>query len=588
MRSLAFARRAAAERPGKMAAIVLLLALTSAAEALGALAIAPVVDLLVGGSSGGRITAAFASVFARAGVPFALNSVLAAFIAIQTARALLHYAAWRTVLRARYDMVRESAVGAFRDLFAAGWRFIASNSQGTMLNSLTRELQSLDSAYLALGQLAAGLLQLALYLAVPLAISWKVTVVGAGAGAVMAVPFFLLGRWYYRLSLSATQASNAVASALQEGLLLAKVALGFGREQAGVERLRASLDAQAEPIVACATLSQTLPILYQPLGLVAVCAALASAHRFAIPLSETAALFYALFKLVPVGGQIIERRNALEGCMAGVEQIEALRAAARAATPPAGGAPFPGLKEGLALEAVVVEAPGRAPVLDGVSLSARRGEIVALVGESGAGKTTAADLLAGLVAPSRGRVLADGVPLSRYDSRSYRSRVGYVGQENLLFDASVRDNLLWAKPDATEKQLEDACREAAALDFVRALPGGFDARVGDRGSRLSGGQAQRLALARALLSRPDLLVLDEATSALDGESEKLVQEAVARLKGRCAVVVVAHRLSSVRTADRIYALKDGRVAEEGSFDALVARGGLVARLASLQGMGDGA
>jgi ATP-binding cassette subfamily C protein len=204
-----------------------------------------------------------------------------------------------------------------------------------------------------------------------------------------------------------------------------------------------------------------------------------------------------------------------------------------------------------------------------VVLPARR--MTALVGASGAGKSTLADLLLGLLAPTEGRVLVDGEPLAGARLAAWRNSVGYVPQEPFLFHDTVRANLLWARPDATEAELWTVLEAAAAKEFIMRLPLGLDTVVGDRGVRLSGGERQRLTLARALLRRPTLLLLDEATSSLDNENERFVQDAIERLHGELTIVVIAHRLSTVRGADQVIVLAAGQVVETGTPDELTRR-----------------
>ena len=195
----------------------------------------------------------------------------------------------------------------------------------------------------------------------------------------------------------------------------------------------------------------------------------------------------------------------------------------------------------------------------------------AIVGPSGSGKTTVVDLLLGLYQQDDGSILVNGIDLEQYDLDSFRSRVGYVPQEPQLFNATVRENLLWASPECDEAGMWKACKLANAEQFVRDMPKGLDTIVGDKGARLSGGQRQRLALARAIIREPDLLILDEATSSLDSESEKLIQASVETLTNdnNMIIIVIAHRLSTIRTADRIYLLESGIVVEEGTYSNLL-------------------
>ena len=210
--------------------------------------------------------------------------------------------------------------------------------------------------------------------------------------------------------------------------------------------------------------------------------------------------------------------------------------------------------------------------LTGVSLVVPARGITAVCGPSGAGKSTLADLLLGLLQPSTGRILVDGEPIAGQRLHAWRQAVGYVPQETFLFHDTIRANLVMARPGAAEAELRTALRGAAAEELVDRLPKGLETVLGDRGVRLSGGERQRLALARALLRQPSILVLDEATSSLDNEIERLIQHALGCLHGQMAIVIIAHRMSTVRIADQIIVLKQGKVAEVGSWEDLSRRG----------------
>jgi ATP-binding cassette subfamily B protein len=223
-----------------------------------------------------------------------------------------------------------------------------------------------------------------------------------------------------------------------------------------------------------------------------------------------------------------------------------------------------------------------APALSQFSLTVAPGETVALVGPSGAGKTTVFQLLQRFYDPLGGTIRLDGVALADMDPTAMRRQFALVGQEPVIFAASVAENIRFGRPDATDAEVAAAAEAAAASEFIEKLPEGYDAFVGERGVMLSGGQKQRLAIARAILRDAPVLLLDEATSALDAESERAVQEAVERLSADRTTLVIAHRLATVKKADRIVVMEDGRIAAEGAHDDLVADGGLYARLARLQ------
>ncbi len=251
----------------------------------------------------------------------------------------------------------------------------------------------------------------------------------------------------------------------------------------------------------------------------------------------------------------------------------------------AASASLPAVSEGaIRFENISFRYPARPTItaLDGVSLNVRPGETVALVGASGAGKTTIFQLLQRFYDPDDGKVVVDDVDITDTTRKDLRERLALVPQDPVIFATSARENIRFGRPGATDAEVEDAARAAAAHDFIVALPEGYKSFVGERGAMLSGGQKQRIAIARAILRDAPILLLDEATSALDAESERAVQQAVAALSKDRTTLVIAHRLATVKQADRIVVMEGGRIVAEGPHDQLVAEDGIYARLARLQ------
>ena len=264
-----------------------------------------------------------------------------------------------------------------------------------------------------------------------------------------------------------------------------------------------------------------------------------------------------------------------------VELLDSTDSVLDPATPRALPAPVRGA---VAFEGVRFHYPSRPlqSALDGITLDVKPGETVALVGPSGAGKSTMIQLLLRFFDPQQGAIRLDGVDLRDLSKAELRGAIALVPQDPVIFATTARDNIRFGRPDASDAEVEEAAAAAAAHDFITALPQGYDTQLGERGVMLSGGQKQRIAIARAILRDAPVLLLDEATSALDAESERLVQQAVERLSQGRTTIVVAHRLATVRKADRIVVFEAGQIAAEGKHAELVAQGGLYARLARLQ------
>ncbi len=407
-------------------------------------------------------------------------------------------------------------------------------------------------------------------------------------------PILLLGRRVRKLSRDSQDRVAEASAVASETLMAAQTVQAYTHEARSRARfgglVEAAFNAARQRIEARAALTAIVIFMVFTcvVGVMWIGARDVMAERMT-PGELGQFIFYAVFVAGAVGalsevwGELQRAAGATERLVELVEAVDPIRVPARPVPPaePARGT--------VAFGNVAFRYPARPTIsaLEDISFTVRAGETVALVGPSGAGKTTIFQLLLRFYDPQSGRVTLDGVDIAGMDPAALRAGFALVPQEPVIFADTARENIRCGRPGATDAEIEVAARAAAAHDFLTALPDGYDTYVGERGVMLSGGQKQRIAIARAVLRDAPVLLLDEATSSLDAESERAVQIAVDRLSRDRTTLVIAHRLATVKRADRILVLDGGRIVAEGAHDRLVADGGLYARLARLQ-FADGA
>lgn len=459
--------------------------------------------------------------------------------------------------------------------------FFSEQRTGDLLSRLSGDIGIIQQALTGnVLQIVAQLFTVIGGVALMLTISWRLTLVAVAVFSLVFIPARLFGgriRKATTAQLAAAGEANAVA---EEGLTNIRVVRAFAREAFEVARYRAGAEGAYAAGVRRAWLSAQFGPTVGMIGYLGLLAILGVGSREVVDGRLTAGslisyLFYALLVIGPIGA-LTNGYSVIQQALGAGERIFALldepprhEGEELPDLPPVAGA--------VSLEHVWFDY-GNGPVLFDVSLAAAPGEVIALVGPSGAGKTTIANLLLRFADPTAGAVRVDEVDVRTANPQSLRAQCAYVTQEVALFSGTVRENIRYGRLDATDAEIEEAARAANAHDFITALPNGYDAPIGERGVKLSGGQRQRLAIARALLRDPRILILDEATSALDTRAERAVQGALDRLMVGRTTMVIAHRLSTVERADRIYVLDGGRVIEHGTHAALLVAGGLYADL----------
>jgi ATP-binding cassette subfamily C protein len=572
-------------------AIVVALTLASgAASGAGLVMLVPLLGLTgldVGEGSVGQISAAVGAAFEALGVRPTVPVVLLLYVAVVGVQALLQRTTSVRSVLLYQGFVRSLRRRIYAAIVHARWTFFARQRSADATHALTQEVERVGGVASALVGFVSRVIQTTILLALAVFVSPWATVVAVASGLALSLLMARATAAGRAKGEEVSQAYQSLFATIGEHLAGMRVSKSHATEAAHLERFAERTERTAGSMAAVARHQATTSV-YLQVGSAVILGAVFwfALEVLALPLAGILLLLYVFARLVPQVTGLQRQVVGIVQQLPAFERIEDLIARYEASAEVAGGpAPLP-LRRALRVEGVSFrydDAPATPP-LAGVSLTLRAGTTTAIVGPSGAGKSTLADVLVGLVPPTEGRVVVDDVPLEGPNVASWRRSIGYVHQDTFLFHDTIRENLRLVRQDADDAAIR-AALSAAAADFVHALPLGLDTVVGDRGVRLSGGERQRIALARALLRQPALLVLDEATSSLDAESEAAIQEALDRMSGQRTVVVIAHRLATVRHADAIYVLEAGRVVQSGTWDALIAqRGGRFRALCEAQGL----
>jgi ATP-binding cassette subfamily C protein len=552
--------------------LMIFLSLTEGISLLMLVPLLQLVGLNVQEGSIGRLAVFISSIFSVIGIRPTLIAVLCVYVFIVIIHSLLRRWETSVSLSLEYEFVVRLREKLYQAIARTNWLFFARSRVSDFTHALTIEMERIGAAtYFILNLLATSIVAI-VYIIFALRLSAMMTGLVFLCGIGLMLLLKKKTKIAHETGEGLSEAMSSLYNAISEHLNGMKTAKSYGVEERHVEIFK-GLAEQVRHMYTHAVQNQAEVSYWFNIGSVITLSVVlyVSIQILSIPTAGVLLLLFLFARVMPKLSSIQQNFQSLINMMPSFSRVMELQKrceeAAEIETQRYGKID---IGNGIKLNKVSFSYDGNSTVIKDIDIVIKAGQTTAIVGPSGAGKTTIADLLMGLITPDGGNILIDGKEFSSKGMRTWREQIGYVPQDTFLFNDTLRANLLWAKPDAKEEEINQSLRSAAAEEFVNGLPKGLDTILGDRGVLVSGGERQRIALARALLRKPSLLILDEATSSLDSENERRIQNAIETLHSQMTILIMTHRLSAVREADIIHVLEKGQLVESGTWGSLMA------------------
>lgn len=504
---------------------------------------------------------------------------ISALILISTwLRAAFNYLAQLYIEITQLNLLDRLRKQIFEQLQAVSLSFFAQTKAGELINTNTTELERIKQAFGGIAFLFGRTLAIITYLVAMVLLSWQLTVVSLMLFSLMAVGLSLLIAKVRERSFLVSTANGQLTTRTIELINGIRTVQAFATQDFERQRYyKASVEVVhsttklVKILVAVKPIAESIATTIL-VGMIVV-AFTGVLTGGTLNIASLLTFFFVLLRLVPILQDVNGAWAGISGIQGSVENIKELLRTDNKDYFRNGHVEFLGLKRSIDFVSVDFGYDNSKLVLNNITLTIAQAQTTALVGASGAGKTTLADLVARFYDPTAGQVLIDGVDMRQIEINSLRNKLAVVSQDTFIFNTSVRNNIAYGIEDTDIVTIQKAAQQANALEFILDMPEGFETQLGDRGVRLSGGQRQRIAIARALLRDPEILILDEATSALDSVSERLIQESLEKLSVGRTVIAIAHRLSTIAKADKVVVLEQGRIVEQGNYQELLERRG---------------
>ena len=558
---------------------LVLVLLVAASDALGITMLLPLLKASQVGEDalGGKAQFLY-DFLAFLGVPLEIGGILLFIGVIFLLKGLLKFSQGAVKAALSASLSRQLKKNLFGYYAGLDYQYFIKNNTGHYVNVLNGQVNLFIRSFNMFSLFSAGIITTAVYLGIALYLNAGFTAMALGAAGILLFFLKYVSRYSKKLSIKTSQENSNLNKFLVQTLHAMKYLQATGRFKHLSKNIKKSIDKLAGLRFRLLTANAFVKAVREPFVIFVIIGVVVIQvewlNQAIAPIIVTLLLFYrSMNQLIGVQNQWQQLMNTVGGVEMVLDEFDRVQANQEVSgvTQPAR------LQEGLKLENVSYAYHDK-PVLKDLNITIPKNKTVAFVGESGAGKSTLTDLLSLVLKPQQGDIYIDGVSSKELDYKAWRQKIGFVPQDTVVFDDTVANNIsLWTcdfkKDQACQEKVKEVARKAHCEQFVMEMPKGFQTPIGDRGVRVSGGQRQRLSIARELFKDPELLILDEATSALDTESEQEIQESIDELKGKMTVVIIAHRLSTIKNVDYIYVLDQGEVIEEGSYEQLVAEKG---------------
>jgi subfamily B ATP-binding cassette protein MsbA len=579
--------RVAKYRPKFTAGIVILGGFVAMLEGIGLSFIYPIMEVAQGGEVAAQdaIMGLFLGAYELLGIPFTLGFLMLGIGGVMTVRFTSSFlVAWlRAILQKEYE--RELRTKTFTRALDAEIGYFDERGSDDILNAIITETRYsgrvIKEAVVSLETLALTLV----YLSIMFYIAPLMTVFALGLLGGITVFMRYVIEPAYTAGTRVAEANERVQQSVQAGTQGIRDVKLFTLAGEVLDRFRESIRRYTDSEIDLSRNKAALQNFYDLAAALSLFVLIYVGFTYSgLSLGALGIFLFAMFRLSPLVSRLNSQVYSLEGNLSHLVRTQEFADELETQRENDGTRSIDEI-ERVEFDDVHFSYNGEETVLQGISLTIEKGEFVGFVGQSGAGKSTVVSLLARMYRPDRGEIRANGVPIEEFDLEQWRSRIAFVRQKPFIFDDTLERNVTIGNRDATRREVKRVCEIAKVDEFLDDLPNGYESQLGDDGVRLSGGQRQRVALARALLKDADFLVLDEATSDLDSNLEREVQSAVEAMDREYAIVTIAHRLSTVKNADRIYTLEDGEIIEEGTHGELLDDGGEYAELYAIQSRG---